>query len=73
MPVLILVGKEDKITPLAAAKLMHENIPGSALSVIEHAGHVSNLENPTEFNLQLENFLLRFAKKSLRLSAASSN
>lgn len=73
MPVLILVGKEDKITPPAAAQFLYENIPGSVLSIIEHAGHVSNLENSTEFNLQLENFLSRFAKKSLRLSAISSN
>jgi len=62
IPVLLLVGKEDKITPPAAAQFMHENIPGSALSIIEHAGHVSNLENPAEFNLQLENFLSRIEK-----------
>ena len=57
VPVLILVGKEDKITPPEAAQFMHEKINGSVLSVIEHAGHLSNLENPDQFNEQLKKFL----------------
>jgi 3-oxoadipate enol-lactonase len=57
IPVLIMVGKEDKITPIAAAQQMHENIRDSKLKIIQHAGHVSNLENPAAFNLQLVKFL----------------
>jgi len=57
MPVLILVGKEDKITPPAAAHFMFENIKGSFLNIIEHAGHLSNLENPGEFNIQIKQFI----------------
>jgi len=57
VPVLILVGKEDKITPSESAYFMHEKINGSVLSVIEHAGHLSNLENPDQFNDQLMKFL----------------
>ena len=57
MPVLILVGKEDKITPPAAAQFMFEKIQGSFLKIIEHAGHLSNLENPGEFNIQLKKFI----------------
>jgi len=57
MPVLIMVGKEDKITPPSAAQLMHEKIKGSFLYIIEHAGHLSNMENPDEFNVQLEKFI----------------
>jgi len=56
-PVLILVGKEDKITPPAAAQLMHEKIKGSSLHIIEHAGHLSNMENPGEFNSHLIKFI----------------
>jgi len=54
VPVLIIVGVEDKITPLAAAQFMNEKIKGSLLSIIEHAGHLSNIENPVEFNNQIE-------------------
>jgi 3-oxoadipate enol-lactonase len=57
VPVLILVGNEDKLTPPAAAKFMHEKIKGSLLKIIDHAGHLSNLENPEEFNLQLKKFV----------------
>lgn len=57
VPVLILVGKEDKITPPESAYFMHEKINGSVLSIIEHAGHLSNLENPDQFNDQLMKFL----------------
>ena len=57
IPVLILVGNEDKITPPAAAMFMHEKIEGSILKIIYHAGHLSNLENPEEFNIQLKNFV----------------
>jgi 3-oxoadipate enol-lactonase len=57
VPVLIIVGKEDKITPPETAHFMHENINGSILSVLEHAGHLSNLENPVQFNDQLIKFL----------------
>ena len=56
-PALIIVGSEDAITPLTDAKLMHREIRGSRLEVIEGAGHVSNLEHPSEFNRALRDFL----------------
>jgi 3-oxoadipate enol-lactonase len=57
IPVLILVGDEDKITPPIAAMVMHQNIRGSAFSIIEKAGHLSNMENPYEFNYLVKKFL----------------
>lgn len=57
VPVLILVGKEDKITPPEAASAMHEKITNSSLHVISNAGHLSNMENPDEFNNQLKKFV----------------
>jgi 3-oxoadipate enol-lactonase len=57
VPVLILVGDEDKITPPEAAQFMHAEINGSVLSVIKNAGHLSNLENPDQFNNELKRFL----------------
>jgi len=57
VPVLIIVGEDDKITPPAAARQMHKNIKGSILNIIENAGHLSNIENSYEFNICLEKFL----------------
>lgn len=57
VPVLILVGKEDKITPPAVAELMHREIKGSLLSIIDNAGHLSNMENSGQFNKQLNMFV----------------
>jgi len=56
IPVLILVGDQDTLTPPATAKFMHENIKNSTLEVIENAAHLSNLENPELFNQHLKEF-----------------
>jgi 3-oxoadipate enol-lactonase len=57
IPVLIIVGKEDIVTPPEAAKFIHEKIKGSMLSILPHAGHLSNLENPDQFNDILKKFI----------------
>jgi len=57
VPVLIMVGKEDEITPPDIALLMHEKIKGSIIHIIDHAGHLSNMENPVEFNEHLKKFV----------------
>ncbi|HEX6283364.1 MAG TPA: alpha/beta fold hydrolase [Pyrinomonadaceae bacterium] len=56
-PTLILVGKEDPITPVADSEKMHREIAGSRLAVIENAAHVSNLERTDQFNAELMRFL----------------
>lgn len=56
-PTLILCGREDEVTPLAQSEFMHESVDRSVLHVIGKAGHVSNLEQPDEFNEQLVGFL----------------
>jgi 3-oxoadipate enol-lactonase len=57
IPTLIICGREDEVTPLAQSEMMHEAINESILCVIDNAGHVSNLEQPDEFNNHLLNFL----------------
>ena len=57
VPVLILVGKEDEITPPDVAKSMQRKIKGSKLHIIEQAGHLSNIENSDEFNEHLIEFV----------------
>lgn len=59
VPTLILVGEHDGITPPDASRAMQAKIGGSELHVIPDAGHMSNLENPEEFNKHLLSFLKR--------------
>jgi pimeloyl-ACP methyl ester carboxylesterase len=57
IPVQIIVGDQDALTPPALSEQMHKDIPGSALAVIAGAGHMSNMEQPAAFNAALGEFL----------------
>jgi pimeloyl-ACP methyl ester carboxylesterase len=57
IPVLVIVGSEDSLTKVEESKAMRDKIPGSRLSVIEGAGHLSNVERPAQFNRALVDFL----------------
>jgi 3-oxoadipate enol-lactonase len=57
IPVLILVGKHDTLTPPAAAQSMANKIPGARMHIFEQAAHMSNLEAAEEFNKYLLDFL----------------
>lgn len=57
VPTLVVVGSEDEFTPVSDAELIHREIAGSALVVIEGAGHLPNLERETEFDEALSTFL----------------
>lgn len=61
VPVLILVGREDPITPVKDSELMHEKIRGSNLVVLENASHVSNIEQAKLFNDSLVSFLSKLS------------
>lgn len=58
VPTLILVGEEDKVTPVVESQEMAKSITGSQLKILDKTGHLSNLENPSGFNDQLSDFLL---------------
>ena len=57
VPTLIVVGADDAITPVADSEKMHHGIAGSSLVVLDHAGHVSNVERTQQFNDALLHFL----------------
>jgi 3-oxoadipate enol-lactonase len=58
VPTLILVGEHDVLTPPSASQDMSIRIPRSDFHVIPNAGHLSNIENPEEFNKHVASFLL---------------
>jgi pimeloyl-ACP methyl ester carboxylesterase len=57
VPTLVIVGREDAITPLAVAEKLTSNVRGARLVVLEKAGHLSNLEQPEGFNQVVRAFL----------------
>jgi 3-oxoadipate enol-lactonase len=60
LPVLIMAGEDDKLTPPELSKSMHAKVKNSQLHIIPEAGHMSNIENSEEFNNKLIQFLKNF-------------
>lgn len=56
LPVLIMVGEQDKPRPVLESHLMQDAIAGSRLVVIPQAGHISNLEQPEFVTQALQEF-----------------
>jgi 3-oxoadipate enol-lactonase len=56
-PILVIVGEQDPGTPLAMAREIHDNAPGSKLVVLPQAAHLANLEQPEGFSRALREFL----------------
>ncbi len=46
--VIIISGKEDKMTPVKKARELNDNIKNSNLIVIENVGHMMMIENPVK-------------------------
>lgn len=58
VPTLVMVGEDDRLTPPEEAQEIAGLIARARLHVIERAGHLINIEAPTEFNEQVLAFLL---------------
>jgi len=56
-PALVIVGEEDPGTPVEMAREIHAALPAAELAVLCRASHLSNLEQPEEFNRVLGGFL----------------
>ncbi|MFN2397955.1 MAG: alpha/beta fold hydrolase [Gemmatimonadaceae bacterium] len=57
VPVLVVVGEEDTLTPPKESQLLKNKIHDSRLELIPGAGHVSNIERPSAFNFVVNDFL----------------
>ena len=61
MPVLVIAGDDDQITPAAGMREMAQAIPDAEFVLIPEAGHLTPLEQPVAVNLALERFLMRLS------------
>lgn len=58
IPTLIVVGRQDALTPPEHAEEMARAIPGSKLEIVEDSGHLTPLEQPLRVNALLKAFLI---------------
>jgi hypothetical protein len=59
VPVLVMVGQRDIITPIAHAEALVAAIPDAELVVIPHAGHLLVLERQREVGEQVWSLITR--------------
>jgi pimeloyl-ACP methyl ester carboxylesterase len=57
LPVCLIWGKNDTITPPIVAEEFHKLLPNSELYWIDKCGHAPMMERPGEFNTILAAFL----------------
>jgi pimeloyl-ACP methyl ester carboxylesterase len=63
IPVSLIWGKQDKVTPPEVATEFHELLPNSELNWVDKCGHAPMMERPEEFNEYLGKFLNRILLK----------
>lgn len=57
VPTLVIAGQEDKVIGLDDMKFLNDKIKDSKMVTISNAGHLSNMENPEEFNKVVSEYL----------------
>ncbi len=57
MPVLIVWGRQDILTPLAVGEALHREIPQSALIVLDGCGHLAPIECHDRVLQEMQRFL----------------
>jgi 3-oxoadipate enol-lactonase len=62
VPTLVICGEEDQPTPPELSRELQSVIPGARLAMIARAGHLTNLEQPEEFNRLVDEFLADVAR-----------
>ena len=61
MPVKLIWGDKDTITPLWQGERLKQSIPQSSLAVLHGLGHIPQIEDPEVFNRALLAFLIERA------------
>lgn len=62
VPVCLIWGKQDNVTPPHVAEDFHKLLPNSELHWVDKCGHAPMMERPKEFNVILEDYLERLFK-----------
>jgi pimeloyl-ACP methyl ester carboxylesterase len=57
VPTLVIVGREDALTPVEMSREIASAIPGAQLEIIPECGHLSTIERPDAVNRALRAWL----------------
>lgn len=61
IPVLVVAGEDDQITPAAGMQEMARAIPGARVAIIPDAGHLTPLEQPQTVSSAIAGFLSKLS------------
>ncbi|MFA6261039.1 MAG: alpha/beta hydrolase [Bacteroidia bacterium] len=59
LPVCLIWGKNDNVTPLEVGKEFNSLMPNSELHILDQCGHAPMMERPLEFNQHADEFYQR--------------
>ena len=57
IPTLIIVGENDKSTPIKMSQYLNGEIEGSKLKIIPQSKHIVMIDKPKELNEIIEEFI----------------
>lgn len=63
IPVCLIWGRNDKVTPPDVAEEFYKLLPNAELNWIDRCGHAAMMEQPEEFNYYMDRFLKRVLLK----------
>jgi len=62
-PTLVICGDDDQLKPVIFSKLIHENIRGSELKILNDCGHVAIFEKAKEVETLVLDYITKITKK----------
>ncbi|WP_165872083.1 alpha/beta fold hydrolase [Natrarchaeobius halalkaliphilus] len=57
VPTLLIAAENDVVTPPVASFIISDRIPDSEVTVLQHAGHMAQLETPAELARSVHDFI----------------
>ena len=60
VPVQLIFGEHDKLTPPSIGEFMLSLLPNATLDIIMDSGHLSNIEQPETFNKVMKKFVEKY-------------
>ena len=59
VPVQLIFGEHDKLTPPSIGETMLSQFPNAHLNIVSDSGHLSNIEQPEVFNKIIRHFIMQ--------------
>ncbi len=72
VPAAVIVGEEDYATPIAMARLLHQALAGSSLTILPQARHLTPVECPEQIASELSELLNRGAARAAAAASPAS-